>query len=244
VFGKEGMEWLMYGAPSNILGSALYSRGNTNPRVWHVVPNPANPTDLPFIGAFGQAMGSIKRSITSVKEGAPVWESVLSGLEHAGLSRPLAGMAATARGFTNEGVAYSTQRSGNFLYENDLLSLASLGRIAGAKPLDEAIMQNNYFRVQGYAASDRNSRNKIGEAIRTTIQSGRDISNEQITNFAENYIARGGNQKNFNQYFMDQYKNASVSQAEQLSQTLSNRYGRQLQYLMGGSASGIDIVDF
>lgn len=243
IFGKEGMEWLMYGAPSNILGSALYSRGNTNPRVWHVVPNPANPSDLPFIGAFGQTLGSLKRAVTSVQQGAPVWESVLHGLEHAGLSRPLAGMAATARGFTNDGVAYSTQRSGNFLYSNDLMSLATLSRIAGAKPLDEAIMQNNYFRVQAYAASDRRSRNKIGEAIRTTIQAGGVPDNAAINRFADAYVQRGGNAANFNQYFMDQYRNATTSQAEQLARNLNNPYGRSMMYLMDGDRSGVGFAD-
>lgn len=243
VLGQEGMEWLMYGAPSNILGSALYSRGNTNPRVWHVVPNPTNPTDLPFVGAFAQTIGSVKRAVTGVREGAPVWESMLHGLEHAGISRPLAGFAATARGFGNDGVAYSTQRSGNFLYSNDLMSLATLSRLAGAKPLDEAIMQNNYFRVQSYAASDRASRNKIGEAIRTSIQAGGVPDSDTINRFAERYVARGGNQQNFNQYFMDQYRNATTSQAEQLSQNLNNPYGRQMQYLLGGSESGVGFAD-
>jgi len=243
VLGKEGAEWLMYGAPSNILNSALYSRGNTNPRVWHIVPNPTNPTDLPFIGAYGRALGSLKGAITSVKEGAPVWESILRGLEHSGLSRPLAGIAASARGLTNDGVAFTTQRSGNFVYENDLMSLTTLARIAGAKPLDEAIMQNNFFQNQSYAASDRQSRNKIGEALRTTIQAGGVPDTEALNGFAEKYVARGGNQKNFNQYFMDQYKNATTSQAEQLSRNLSNPYGRKMQYLLGGSDSGIGFAD-
>ena len=152
-----------------------------------------------------------------------------------GMSRPLAGLASSARGLTNDGVAYTTQRSGNFLYDNDLGSLATLTRLAGAKPLDEAIMQNNYFRLQSYAASDRLKRNKLGEAIRTSMQGGGMPSGFEMNEFARKYVELGGNQKGFNSYWMNQYKNATTSQAKQMSENLSNPYGRSMQELMGGS---------
>lgn len=244
-FGKEGADWLLYGAPSNILNAALYSRGNTNPRVWHIVPNPADPMQIPFVSGFAQFIGSFKNAADRVGEGAPVWESFLSGVEHMGLSRPAAGIAATARAFTNEsGEAMSTQRSGNFLNSHELLSLATLMRIAGGKPLDEAIMQNDYHRIRAYAADDREKRNAIGEALRTTIQAGGDVDSGALEQFAENYVLRGGNAKNFNKYLMSQYKNATVSQAEQLSRTLSSPYGRAMQQAMGGRDFLNDIDSF
>lgn len=227
-FGKEGAEWLMYGVPSNLLNSALYTRGDTNPRVWTVVPNPMHPEEIPLISAFSTAIGSVMQAAESVTDGAPVWGAFLSAIEHSGLSRPLAGLATVARG-------HSTQRSGNFLYENDLLSLSSLARVAGAKPIDEAIMQNSYYREQAYASADRAKRNEIGVAIRESISSGGEITQDMVNDFAEKYVEYGGSQKQFNSYFMRQYKNATVSQAEQLRDRLSNPYAQRLQLFMGGS---------
>ena len=224
----------MYGIPSNLLNASLYTRGNTNPRVWHVVPNPTNPTELPFINAFGTALSATKDSLGAVTDGAPIWKSILHGLEHSGLSRPLAGIAATARGFTGD-KAFSTQRSGNILGENDLFSWATLIRIAGAKPIDEAIMQNNFYRITAYASSDLKKRSELGLAIRTSLLNGDMPDQDTINDFAFNYVKLGGTQKNFNAYFMRQYKNANVSQAKQLSERLSNPYARRMQQMMGGS---------
>lgn len=244
-FGREGADWLLYGAPSNILGAALYSRGNTNPRTWHVVPNPTNPTEIPFISGFTKFAGSFKQAADRVAEGAPVWESFLSGVEHMGLSRPMAGIAATARAFTNEsGEVYSTQRSGNFLASHDLMSMATLMRIAGAKPIDEAIMQNDYFRIRSYAEADRAKRDKIGEALRTAIQAEGNVESSAIESFAEQYVRQGGNAANFNKYMLDQYKNATVSQAEQMARNLNSPYGRAMQQAMGGRDFLSDIDSF
>lgn len=234
IFGKEGADWLMYGVPSNVLNASLYTRGNTNPRVWHIVPNPTNPSELPFINAFGTALSTTKASLNAVIDGAPIWQSILHGIEHSGLSRPLAGIASTARGLTGD-KAFSTQRSGNILGENDLLSWATLIRIAGAKPIDEAIMQNNYYRITSYASSDLKKRSELGLAIRTSLLAGEIPDQDTINDFAFNYVKLGGTQKNFNAYFMRQYKNANVSQARQLSEKLSNPYARRMQQMMGGS---------
>jgi len=238
IFGETGANWLMYGAPSNILNASLYTRGNTNPRVWHVVPNPTNPSEIPAISAYAQAIGSIRQATSAVAEGAPIWESFLSGVEHLGLSRPLAGLAASARAFSSPTLtAHTTQRSGNFLYENDLLSLTTLTRLAGAKPLDEARMQNMYFSSQAYDTYDREQRNKLGVAVRASIRSGGVPSNEAIADFAAAYAGKGGSQTGFNSYFMNQYRNATQSQADQLASRLTTPGGRRMQYLLGGSES-------
>jgi len=237
IFGDEGAEWLMYGAPSNILNASLYTRGNTNPRTWHIVPNPTNPGDLPFISGIAKATSSVLNATKKVADGAPVFESFLGAVEHLGISRPLAGLAASARGITNEGVAFTTQRSGNFLYENDLLSLTTLSRLAGAKPLDEAVMQNMFYRNRGYEAKDRDRRMQLGEAIRASMVGGGDVDQEAIGDFAEAYVRRGGNQKQFNSYFANQYVNATTSQAAQMAEGLKSHRAVEMQKLLGGADS-------
>lgn len=243
IFGQTGADWIMYGAPSNILRASLYTRGDTNPRTWHVVPNPTNPSEIPFISAFAKAFGSIKQAAGQVAEGAPLWGSFLSGVEHLGLSRPLAGLAATARALDG-GDVISTQRNGNIAGSNDFLSLATLIRVAGAKPIDEAIVTNGYFRINAYAEKDRLRREELGSAVKEGIIDGRDFSQDEIRDFARAYVEKGGSATGFNQWWMNQYKNATKTQAQQMVQKLDDPYARRMQEVMGGRESMFDVGSF
>lgn len=238
LFGKSGADWLMFGAPSNVLRASLFTRGDTNPRTWSIVPNPTNPADIPFISAFGKVFSSTKQTLSDVAGGAPVWNSFLNGVEHMGLSRPLAGMAQTARAFTNpDGQVTSTQANGTILGTNDLASWATLTRLAGAKPIDEAITSNAYFRVQGYMVADREKRQSLGTKLKLNIQGGNVADGEQIGQFAQRYLELGGRQKGFNSWVMEQYKNTDRSRAEALATGLNSSYSRYMQNAMGGRDS-------
>lgn len=244
LFGQTGADWLMYGIPSNVLNASLYTRGDTNPRTWHVVPNPTNPQDIPFISGISQAVGSLFTAINRAGESG-ITEGFLSGLEHAGLSRPLAGMAATARAFTTpNGQVTTTQRNGNFLYANDLFSWSTLIRLAGAKPIDEARTVGDYYRVGAYAAKDREKREELGTRLKLAIIGGGEISDDEMGHFAEKYAQFGGKQSGFGAWYMNQYKNATVSQAEQLSRKLDSPYSRYMQQLLGGRESLGDLTDY
>ncbi|WP_411706277.1 hypothetical protein [Edaphovirga cremea] len=245
LFGKSGADWLMFGAPSNILRASLFTRGDTNPRTWSIVPNPTNPGDIPFISAFSKVFSSTKDSLSSIAGGAPVWNSFLNGIEHMGLSRPLAGMAQTARAFTNEdGKVTSTQANGTIVGTNDLVSLATLTRIAGAKPIDEAITSNAYFRVQSYITNDRAKREKLGTNLKLAVQGGNVIDGNAIGEFAQRYVELGGKQKGFNSWVMEQYKNTDRSRAEALATGLNSSYSRYMQDIMGGRDSLQDTESF
>jgi hypothetical protein len=245
LFGKSGADWLMFGAPSNILRASLFTRGDTNPRTWSIVPNPTNPGDIPFISAFGKVFGSTKDTLSSIAGGAPVWNSFLNGVEHMGLSRPLAGLAQTARAFTNpDGKVTATQANGTILGTNDLMSWATLTRVAGAKPLDEAITSNAFFRVQSYMASDREKRMKLGTNVKLSIQGGGEIDSEAVGNFAQKYVELGGRQKGFNSFMMEQYKNVDRSRADALARSLDSSYSRYMQQIMGGRNSLSDVDSF
>lgn len=245
LFGKSGADWLMFGAPSNVLRASLFTRGDTNPRTWSIVPNPTNPGDIPFISAFSKVFSSTKQSLGDIAGGAPVWNSFLNGIEHMGLSRPLAGMAQTARAFSNEdGKVTSTQANGTILGSNDLVSWATMTRLAGAKPIDEAITSNAYFRVQGYMAADREKRQRLGTALKLNLQGGGSVDSNEISNFAQRYMELGGRQKGFNTWMMEQYKNTDRSRAEALANGLGSSYSRYMQEIMGGRDSLRDTESF
>lgn len=235
LFGQKGADWIMFGAPSNILRASLFTRGDTNPRTWSIVPNPTNPGDIPFISAFAKVFSSTKQTLGDISGGAPVWNSFLNGVEHLGLSRPLAGMAQTARAFTNEdGKVTSTQANGTILGTNDLASWGTLTRLAGSKPIDEAITSNAYFRVQGYMAADREKRQRLGTALKLNLQGGGTVDSNAISDFAEQYMEKGGRQTGFNSWMMEQYKNTDKSRAESLAAGLNSPYARYMQEMMGG----------
>lgn len=241
VFGKEGAEWLMYGVPSNVLNASLYTRGDTNPRTWSVVPNPTNPGDIPFISSFAKSFGAVKEAVNRSSDGAPVWQSMLAGIEHLGFSRPLAGIAATARALGPDGQVTTTTKTGGLVFNNDLVSWSTAVRIAGAKPLDEAVMVGNYFRQQSYAQADSEKRKALGKSLRTALVNGQVPDQEMVDNFAERYAAAGGKQSGFNRFYANAYKDVTMSQAEQLAEALNSPTSRNMQLLMGGRDSLEDL---
>lgn len=245
LFGQKGSDWIMYGVPSNVLNAALYTRGDTNPRTWSVVPNPMHPEEIPFISSFAKAFGAIKTGVSNVQGGATVWDSFLGAIEHLGISRPLAGIAQVARGVTSPDLrVFATQANGSISGSNDLFSLASLVRVAGAKPIDEAIITNSYFRINAYAQKDRERREKLGTTLKTQLLDGGEISNESLEGFAQKYVELGGSATGFNQWWMSQYKNVNQTQAQQMVRKLDNPYARRMMEIMGGRDSLNDLDSF
>jgi hypothetical protein len=117
---------------------------------------------------------------------------------------------------------------------HDWYNLASLTRIAGGKPLDEALTNDLMFRFNSYRAADAAKKATLGEAIKISILGGDNIDSAQLTEFTESYVKAGGKQDKFAQFMISQYKNATVSQANQLREKLSLPYHQTLQELQGG----------
>lgn len=130
--------------------------------------------------------------------------------------------------------SYSTTKRGNVIAANDFLSLTNLGRIAGGKPLDEAIAIDATYRYKAYAAKDAKKRQVLGESIKSTLIAGQEPSLGQIENFAQQYAETGGRQEEFGQFFTQLYKNANVSQSNKLQQNLRSPFSQRMQELMGG----------
>ena len=238
--GKEAGEWLLYGGLSNGLSlfhpdlkSNIYSRGDINPR--HVTLVPVDPSKTPIWQASERLFTNIKDGLTQVAMGADVWGTFLRGIEQNGVSRPLAGMAQILEAAGRpDGKVVSTNQQGNILMAHDLYSLSSLMRVAGAKPLDEAIVNDTMFRINTYRSNDATKRKQLGEGIKTSILNGSPPDQEQINSFAEAYARAGGKHDEFAAFMASQYKNTSISQANQLRQKLSSPYSQSMQYIMGG----------
>jgi hypothetical protein len=238
--GKEGGDWLMYGAASNIFGmispdlkANIYSRGDINPRFYTVIPT--NVADLPIVNASARLYSSLKEGITKLAGGGNAWPTMLQAIEHAGINRPLAGLAQTLEAVGNPLMqSYSTSTKGNVIAANDLWSLANLTRIAGAKPLDEAIAVDAGYRLDAYKSKDIAKRQELGEIIKTTVLAGNTPSEEQVSNFAAAYARSGGKQEGFNQFFMEVMKRANTSQVNEIANHLKSPQAQSMQKILGG----------
>jgi len=231
VAGKRAGDFLMYGLPSNLLRVNLYTRGDINPRQVTVVP--VNPVDIPIVGAYGKFISSMAEVVSKTANGGAAMESFLQGVEHNGLSRPLAGFAQVLRGVPS-GDVYSTSTRGNLLGSNDLFSLASITRLVGGKPFDESIVNDAVFRINAYQAVDRGRKLALNEAVKTTLIGNQTPSQDEVEQFAAKYAALGGKQRQFNQWMMEQFKNANTSQANQIAAHLKSPFAVKMQTIMGG----------
>ena len=246
IAGKEAGDWLMYGAASNALGLLhpdlkinLYTRGDINPR--HVTIVPTDPASIPAIQATAKVFANIFETTKKLAAGGDVSNTLLQGIEHNGLSRPLAGLAQTLQGLDNPlAASYSTSNRGNVIAANDLISLTNLGRVLGGKPLDEAIAVDATYRFKAYASADSKKRTILGEAIKSTMLAGQDPSQDQIEGFAEEYAARGGRSEEFSSWMTQLYRTANTSQANKIQQSLTSPFTESMQRLMGG----VELTDF
>lgn len=224
-------DWLLYGGLSNATGLGLYSRGDMNPRSLTVVPSSVR--DIPFISATIGVLGSLGKSASEIGAGANPVSTILRGIEHAGISRPLAGLAQTLNGIERgDDTLYSTTTKGNVVYAQDLYSLATLGRVLGARPFDEAVTRDAYHRVQVYEGQNRAQIESLGAAIRDKVNSKSEITDSDIEDFMESYVKSGKDQKNFISYYQRQVRNAGKNQINKLIERGNSSMGQYMQNLV------------
>ena len=118
--------------------------------------------------------------------------------------------------------------------QNDLFSLANLGRLVGGKPLDEAIARDAVYRTQAYQASRKADIDKLGEAVKTTVIAGGVPSAEQIDGFMEEYVKAGGKQQQFSKWMHRLMINTKQSTVNEMMTNMKNPHSQYLQSIMGG----------
>jgi hypothetical protein len=233
IAGKTGAEWLLYGTASNITQTNLYSRGDINPRQLTVIPT--SLSEVPFVGGMSKVFSSLFEAGSKLANGGAVVESIRQGIEHNGISRPLAGLAQVSRALDNKGTVFSTSSQGSIQGSNDLMALASLSRLAGGRPLDEAIQNDTMFSIHAYEAGDRSKKQQLAETVKSTVI-GLDAHPDEnsVNHFAAKYAELGGKQMGFNKYMMEQYTQANTPQAQLLAQKLKNPLSYKIQSTMLG----------
>jgi hypothetical protein len=237
--GKTAGDWLMYGIPSNILQTNIYSRGDINPRTLTVIPTA--PQDVVAVTAFSKFAGNLKETATKIANGGDFWQSVLQGIEHNGLSRPLAGLAQVAQA-ADGGKVYSTTNAGDVNFVNDFFSLATLSRLGGGKPLDEALANDEISRSMVYKAKDRERMKAASELFKTSVINSGDepVDPGAVQNYMETFVRNGGRQQDFNQNMLGVLTKVNTPKANQIIESLKGPYGAHMKSLMGGKLEELE----
>lgn len=243
-FNKELGDWMLYGTASAFplfsgSGPALYTRGDMNPR--HVTMIPVNPMDVPAVNASIRVIDSIVGMGKNIIQGADVTDSLLKGLEHQGLNRPLAGFAQLLAGrtTTSKGALVS---AANDMETTSLMATVAdrfvnfggVSRLMGARPMDESIALNTLYRQKQYQALDRARLERLGEVVKTKLYAGQVPTDEELDDFMLRYTRSGGRIENFSQSMQRWSRDANTSVVNQLATKLHSPYSKTLQTIMGG----------
>jgi len=231
VAGKLVGDWLLYGAPSNLFGMALYTRGDINPR--HTTILPLDPTKLPQWEIPAKALGNLRDTFKMYGDTGEAWTSIVRGIERNGFSRPLGGFGAMLQGYTTTGqgnISYASPIE----YGLDMATLTHLARLGGAKPLQEAVINDQMYKLDTYAAADLTKRKELGNNLKSVMTGGKEPSPEALSEAMDKYVEYGGKQKNFARWMGELYRGANEAQANALANNLKDPKSQRLQIYMGG----------
>jgi len=226
LFDKNLGDWLLYGSVSNFLSTGLYSRGDINPRQITILP--INPLDYPAISGGIKFVKNLFDITERIKDGGKFSDTLLQGLEHNGISRPLTGLAQAVQGYT------TTSKGSLISAANDWSAITYAARFAGARPLDEAITMDAMYRKTAYEAKDDRRLAQLGEAVKTNLIGLQEPDAETIIDFASRYAASGGRIENFSRKMIEWTRDANESVANKVYRQLKNPQAQNMMTIMGG----------
>src|SRR5882672_1105783 len=225
-FDKKLGDYLLYGTVSNWLGTGLYTRGDIQPRQITILP--VNPLDYPAVSGSIKFLSNLYNVAEKTKDGGNLLNTITQGLEHNGISRPLTGIAQTVQGYT------TTSQGSLISASNDWFSLTSAARMAGSRPLDEALTMDALYRKTAYQAKDNSRMQQLGEAVKSTLVGGSSPTEQQIAEFASRYAASGGRVENFGRKMLEWSKDANISVANKIYMNLKSPLNVNMMKVMGG----------
>lgn len=228
IAGKEWGDWFMYGLPSNMLQTSIYTRGDVTPR--HALVVPTSIADVPIVSASARLAGVVWDTAQKLKGTGLDGDILLHGLAMNGINRPLAGMAQLAMGS-------SITRDGKLISNSiDEDATGMFARLAGGKPLDEAIAVDAFYRQKAYEVRDRNELSILGSGIRNKIVGGFSPTNDEVAGFTEAYAARGGRLEYFNDWMIGNLQSANRSVVDEMSMKMQQQGVKNMFNIMGGKS--------
>lgn len=225
IMGEGPGNALLYGLPSMFLGANLYSRGDLRPN--SIVGNPFDVASYAAAQQFTQAVGAVSRAFDKAANGAPVGSAILDAVAHQSLWRPAARVAEFALGKQTTGQGMVIQNVGEASSRFWGLNLAV--RIAGARPYDEAVLSDAYYRQLQYRSAESAAMKGLNSAVRLALSQGAELDYDSL---AEDYIKAGGNPRQFRKWIRQHQSRMSITEAERMKNSLiksdNARFAQQL----------------
>jgi hypothetical protein len=235
---------LTYGLPSALLGLNLSSRGNATPRF------PQGITDIPAINIWYKQLAQIKDIFSQAADGADISQLFNHAVQHNVFNRPLQQTAIMLSGYATTannklGISLDDAKLAN---DNNWLpiNLANYMRIAGSRPIDEAVIMDTAYRWQGYQLADREKREELGRAVSSQLL-GNDttLDADSFNSFLTKYQNQGGDVKGFEQFVKGQAANSTLSAGSRMLKVIkSDAKAKQLQYMLGKPPEAGDVPSY
>ena len=207
---KSWAAYLYYGLGSHALGIPvdLYSRGDMAFRNTLIVPNPTNPAAFPAVAVIAKGVGAMLNTGKMVSDaltggGTDIKGSLLHGIAHNGMNRPLQGLGTIAQGYVSDNSGKPLFLNTNHVdgvLANEYNYSAGFARLLGGRPFDEGVMLDAYYRSKQYKAITAEKVAAVGESMRVSLANGKQPTPEDWNDFALKYEKAGGRVENFNAY--------------------------------------------
>lgn len=216
VLGKSAGNALLYGLPSMFLNANLYSRGDLRPdTIFGDISDPVS--NFPAFQQFVGVLGAVKNAYEKASNGAPVLASLADAVAHQSIWRPAARVAEYTLG-------EQTSKQGVLIQNIDnswpIFDMNLYVRLAGARPFDEAVASDAYYRQMEYKADRSEAMKGLNMGTRLAISRGVDIDYEAL---AQDFIRNNGNPREFRNWIRARYKEMTVPQIEQMRQSLMRK---------------------
>lgn len=211
--GPDAANILQYGPLSNLLHVNLYTRGNATPRSPILIPT--NVSDLAMVSYATRTLGALKDGFDKAWSGGPVFFSMGEALAHSQINRPLTGILETAMGVRTSPQGLADARTGPLLWEphslSDYTNWETAVRIAGGRPLAEAVQMDAMHRYVAFKAGRQAKIDELAGAARAQKLANGEVDYEALR---EKYIRFGGTDQAFKRWIASQIHKADSSRVE------------------------------
>lgn len=230
LMGRDLAEWVLYGAASNMTkpvfgdGIALYTRGEVAPMNSTIIPTSLD--ELPAYRSVAKTLGAIVDSVGMAAGGVDASTAFFNALATQGLSRPLQGLGQIAKGEVTSG-------QGNRLYQVDALNWWSTAtRLMGAKPLNDAIAQESYYRMRNYKAAAEDAALQSFKTIDLAVRTGQSPSTDMVNDAMQSYLKAGHSGEAFQRKLMATMMNLHEGELAKMRDELNSSEGRYMLNVM------------
>lgn len=223
--GRDLSDFLLYGAGSALLQNNLFVRGDMNPRQATIVPT--SVWDFPTVQAVSRIVDSIGNASQRLVHGEAFLPTVADAVVGMGLNRPLRGIGEVAKGRSVDGNAATVQ------FHEDVWDTSTVARVAGLRPLNEAIVRDYQSRTYAIRANQHQAKKALGAHIRRMYDERGEAVFEQegqMQDWMRMYQKANGSAANFQDFLQDQLTKGDVELGVRLEKMVGKNSSAIAQY--------------